>query len=274
MDRLERRLLNRLARASEEHRLLEPGDKVMVAVSGGKDSYVLLHLLQEVQRKVPWDLDLVAVHLDQHQPGFRPDIVEDFLRSRDVPYEIVREDTYSVVAEHTPEGKAYCSLCSRLRRGILYTTAVRLGCTKIALGHHRDDSIETLMLNLLYAGQIKAMPPRLTSDDGRNTVVRPLIACAEADIAQLASDLAFPIQPCTVCSQQPDLKRAKVKALLDELNADNPNVRGNLFAALGNVKPSHLMDRDLRDLVGLDALVGDDEGLAAIEGGADHACAL
>ncbi|MCB9664712.1 MAG: tRNA 2-thiocytidine(32) synthetase TtcA [Alphaproteobacteria bacterium] len=266
MDRLERRLLSRLARASQDYGLIEPGDRIMVAVSGGKDSYVMLHLLQEVQRRVAFDVELIAVHLDQHQPGFDSGVVEAFLAARDVPYRIVREDTYSVVVEETRPGKAYCSLCSRLRRGILYTTAVDLGCTKIALGHHRDDSIETLMLNLFYSGQLKAMPPRLTSDDGRNVVIRPLIGCAEADIAALATQLGFPVQPCTVCSRQPDLKRARVKALLDELHAENDKVRGNVFAALSNVKPSHLLDPQLRELAGVEALTGAEEALLEVEG--------
>jgi tRNA 2-thiocytidine biosynthesis protein TtcA len=267
MERLERRLLSRVARASQDHDLIEPGDRIMVAMSGGKDSFVMLHLLEAIQRRVPFAFELLPVHLDQKQPGFGVDILRGWLEDHGLPFHILEEDTYSIVKEKTPEGKAYCSMCSRLRRGILYNAAVELGCTKIALGHHRDDSIETLMLNLLYSGQIKAMPPRLTSDDGRNVVIRPLMYCAEAEIAQLAAEVGFPIQPCTVCSQQPDLKRARVKALLTELNDENPNVRGNLFAALSNVRPTHLLDRDLRGLYGLDNMVGDDESLAALEGG-------
>ena len=265
MSRLERRLLNRVARASIDYGLLDSGDRVMVAMSGGKDSFVLYHLLKAVKARVPWPLELVAVHLDQHQPGFDSGLLERWLIDDGADYHIVSEDTYSVVKEHTAPGKAYCSMCSRLRRGILYNTAQELGCTKIALGHHRDDSIETLMLNLLYSGQLKAMPPKLVSDDGRNTVIRPLMNCAEAEIAELAIELGFPTQPCTVCSAQPDLKRAKVKAMLDELHADNPNVRGNLFAALGNVKPSHLLDTELRALAGESAFRGLDEGVDALE---------
>jgi tRNA 2-thiocytidine biosynthesis protein TtcA len=266
MERLERRLLARVARASQDWNLLEPGDRVMVGMSGGKDSYVLLHLLRLVAAKVPWDLELVPVHLDQGHPTFPTHILRDYLASTGLEWHVIEEHTYEAVKAHTAPGKAYCSLCSRLRRGILYTTAVRLGCTKIALGHHRDDSIETLMLNLLYAGQIKAMPPRLVSDDGRNVVIRPLIQCAEDEIAELAAAIDVPIIPCSLCSQQPDLKRAKVKALLDTLHAENPNVRGNLFAALGNVKPSHLMDVALRELVA-EPTIDDDETLRQLDGG-------
>ena len=267
MDHLERRLLSKVARASQDFGLIEPGDKIMVGMSGGKDSYVMLHLLQGIQRRVPFSFDLIAVHLDQGQPGFPVDTLEAWLEKQDVPHKIVRKHTYEIVMEKTAPGKAYCSMCSRLRRGILYNTAVELGCTKIALGHHRDDSIETLMLNLLYAGQIKAMPPLLHSDDGRNTVIRPLIYCAEKDIATLAQTVGFPILPCTLCSTQPDLKRAQVKRLLNELDAANPHVRGNVFAALSNVRPTHLLDQQLRELYGDDRMRGVDDTLAALEGG-------
>jgi tRNA 2-thiocytidine biosynthesis protein TtcA len=267
MERLERRLLSEVARASDDHKLLEPGDRVMVGMSGGKDSYVMYHLLRELQRRAPFVFELIPVHLDQGHPQFPTHLLEDWLKLQGVPYRIIREHTYAIVKEKTPEGKAYCSMCSRLRRGILYTTAVEMGCTKIALGHHRDDSIETLMLNLLYSGQIKAMPPRLVSDDGRNTVIRPLMYCAEAEIAELARTLAFPVVPCSLCSEQPDLKRARVKQLIDELDAENPQVRRNLFAALGNVRPTHLLDRKLVAAVGELDRIGVDETIAALEGG-------
>lgn len=271
MDVLEQRLLGKVARASRAWDLLAPDDRILVAMSGGKDSYVLFDLLRTLQARVPFRYELVAVHLDQHQPGFDTAVVARHLAGLGVEHHVLSEDTYSVVVENTPAGKAYCSLCSRLRRGILYTAAQRLGCTKIALGHHRDDSIETLLLNLLYAGQIKAMPPRLVSDDGRNVVIRPLIECAEADIAELARRKAFPVQPCTVCSRQPDLKRAKVKGLLDALDAENPTVRANVFAALANVRPSHLLDRTLvREGEVADAA----EALAAVEGSEAGACSL
>ena len=242
LQRLEQRLLRKVAQASVAHDLLTDGDRIMVCLSGGKDSYVMWHLLERIRDRVPFHFELVGVHLDQHQPGFDSSVVARWLQARGAEHRIVSANTYSVVVEKTPTGKAYCSMCSRLRRGILYNTAVELGCTKLALGHHRDDTITTLLLNLLYAGSIKAMPPRLTSDDGRNVVIRPLIACAEDDIRALALGLGFPIQPCTVCSRQPDLKRAEVERLLSRLSDDNPNVRGNLFHALSNVVPSHLMD--------------------------------
>lgn len=267
MERLERRLMSRVARASQDFNLIEPGDKIMVCLSGGKDSYTMLHLLRKIQARVPFEFELIAVNLDQNQPGFPQQVLIDYLEGEKVPYKMLREDTYSIVLEKTPVGKAFCSMCSRLRRGILYNAAVELGCTKIALGHHRDDSIETLMLNLFYSGQIKAMPPRLTSDDGRNTVIRPLIYCAEDDIRTFSEHMEFPILPCNLCGSQPNLKRAKVKALLTELNNENPNIRGNVFAALSNVRPTHLLDSTLRELYGHDKMVGIDESLAALEGG-------
>jgi tRNA 2-thiocytidine biosynthesis protein TtcA len=243
---LEKKLLAAVARASAEHRLLEAGDRVMVAVSGGKDSHTMLHLLRELSRRTPFRYDLVAVNVDQGHPGFPSRLLPGYFEANGYPYEIVTEDTYSVVTSKIPEGKTYCSLCSRLRRGILYTTARRLGATKIALGHHRDDLVETLMLNLLYAGQIKAMPARLQADDGENVVIRPLAYCAESDIADFAELMQFPIVPCDLCGSQTELKRKRVKALIDDLNRENPNVRGNLFAALGNVRPTHLLDAGLR----------------------------
>lgn len=261
--RLEQRLLGRVARASIDHDLLADGDRVMVCLSGGKDSYVMWHLLERLRARVPFRFDMVGVHLDQHQPGFDSGVVARWLEARGAEHHIVSEDTYRIVVDNTPAGKAYCTLCSRLRRGILYNTAVSLGCTKLALGHHRDDTITTLLMNLLYSGSVKAMPPRLTSDDGRNVVIRPLIRCAEHDIARLATGLGFPVQPCTVCSTQPDLKRARIERLLEELSAENPTVRGNLFAALSNVVPSHLLDPSLQPV---DARA-DDDAIAALESG-------
>jgi len=238
---LTRRLLGQLGQASRDHALVEPGDHVMVAISGGKDSYTLLDLLRQVQARAPFDFTFIAVNIDQGHPGYPRHVLEDYLVREGYPHEIISEDTYSIVKEKVPEGKTYCSLCSRLRRGILYTAARRLGCTKIALGHHRDDLTVTLLLNLLYAGQIKAMPPRLLSDDGGNVVIRPLCYSAEEDIAEYARLREFPILPCDLCGSQDNLKRQRVKRLIEELNTENPNVRGNLFAALGNVRSSHLM---------------------------------
>jgi len=232
----------------------------MVGISGGKDSYTMLHLLRLIQRRVPFDLSLIAVNLDQGHPGFPGHVLEEYFQREGYEYRMLRQDTYTVVKEKIPEGKTFCSLCSRLRRGILYNAAAELGCTKIALGHHRDDVIETLMLNLLYSGQIKAMPPRLRSDDGRNVLIRPLTYCTEEAISEFSIQQGFPIIPCDLCGSQENLQRKRVKRLLGVLNAENPNVKGNLFAALGNVKPSHLLDRELRRRYGLDA-----EGQASAE---------
>ena len=243
--KLEKRLLSQMAKLSGEFALIEPGDRVMVCVSGGKDSHVMLHLLREIQRKAPFQFSLVAVNLDQKQPGFPATVLPEYLGREGYEYRIIEEDTYSIVKEKVPAGKTYCSLCSRLRRGILYNVAQELGATKLALGHHRDDSIETLMLNILYSGQTKAMPARLRSDDGRNTVIRPLLSCSEADIAEFANAKQFPIIPCNLCGSQDNLKRQEVKALIAQLESQNPNIRGNLFSALSNVRPTHLLDKTL-----------------------------
>ncbi len=260
-DRLELRLVRQLGKASKDFDLIAPGDKILVGVSGGKDSYTLLHLLRLTQRRVPFDFEILAVNLDQGQPGFQGQVLVDFFEAHDYPYKMLHADTYSVVTSKIPEGKTYCSLCSRMRRGILYNAAVELGCTKIALGHHRDDVIETLMLNLLYSGQIKAMPPRLKSDDGRNVVIRPLVYCDESEIAEFSRLMAFPILPCDLCGSQDGLQRQAVKGLLNHLSERNPNVKGNLFAALSNVQPSHLLDAKLRALSGLEEWVGTDESV-------------
>jgi tRNA 2-thiocytidine biosynthesis protein TtcA len=255
MEKLEKKLLSAVAKASSDFRLLEPGDRVMVAVSGGKDSHCMLHLLRELQKKAPFDFSIFALNVDQGHPGFPSELLPEYLGREGYEHVIVKEDTYSVVTEKVPEGKTYCSLCSRLRRGILYTQAQKLGATKIALGHHRDDVIETLMLNLLYAGQLKAMPARLRSDDGRNVVIRPLVYCSEAELTELAELKQFPIIPCDLCGSQDNLKRKQVKQLLTTLNDQNPTVRANVFAALANVRPTHLFDTDLRRAMGIDEAV-------------------
>jgi tRNA 2-thiocytidine biosynthesis protein TtcA len=240
---LTKRLLGQVGQASQDYALIEPGDHVMVALSGGKDSYTLLDLLRQLQVRAPFRFELTAVNIDQGHPGFPRHVLEDYLKAEGYRAHFVIEDTYSIVKEKVPEGKTYCSLCSRLRRGILYTTARKLGTNKIALGHHKDDLIETLLLNLLYAGQIRSMPPRLVSDDGDNIVIRPLCYSSEADIAEYARLRAFPILPCDLCGSQEGLKRQQVKQLIATLEADNPKVRGNLFAALGNVRASHLLEQ-------------------------------
>jgi len=247
---LTKRLLGQLGQASKDHALIEPGDHILVAISGGKDSYTLLDLLRQVQRRAPFEFTYIAVNIDQGHPGYPRHVLEDYLAREGHPHEFVIEDTYSIVKEKVPEGKTYCSLCSRLRRGILYTTARRLGANKIALGHHRDDLTVTLLLNLFYAGQIKAMPPRLLSDDGDNIVIRPLCYSAEDDIAEYARLRQFPILPCDLCGSQDNLKRQRVKRLIAELHAENPNVRGNLFAALGNVRTSHLLSKPVTPVLG------------------------
>jgi len=256
MDRLEKRLLAEVARASHDFRLIEPGDRIMVAVSGGKDSHALLYLLRQIQRRAPFEFSLFALNVDQGHPGFPDRTLPEYFEREGYEYKIITEDTYSVVKEKVPEGKTFCSLCSRLRRGILYTQAKELGATKIALGHHRDDVIETLLLNLLYSGQLKAMPARLRSDDGRNVVIRPMVylseeELSEEELSEFAALKEFPIIPCDLCGSQENLQRKQIKHLLNDLNAKNPKVRANVFAALGNVRPSHLFDVALRSALGV-----------------------
>jgi tRNA 2-thiocytidine biosynthesis protein TtcA len=242
---IERRLVRQMSRLNRRFGLLEEGDRVMVCLSGGKDSWSMLRLLDRYRRILPFDYELFGVNLDQGQPGFEQSVIRDYCKANGYPVHLVHEDTYSVVKANVPEGKTYCSLCSRLRRGILYRVAGELGATKIALGHHRDDAIETLILNLFWSGQMKSMPPRLTSDDGKNTIVRPLAWCSEREISEYADAERFPILPCNLCGTQAGGKRARVKRLLAELELEVPNLRKNLMASLGNVKPSHLYDLNL-----------------------------
>ena len=244
-ERLERRILRAAGRAMADFGLVEAGDRVLVAVSGGKDSYTLLHVLMRLQERAPVRFELVAVNLDHGQPGFPAHVIEDHFRTVGVPYRMIRKDTYSIVKRLVPEGKATCPVCSRLRRGILYNAAVELGCTKIALGHHRDDLVETLLLSALYSGALKSMPPKLRSDDGRNVVIRPLCYAAEEDIAAFSRAMAFPVIPCDLCGSQPNLRRRRVKELLADLSREHPAIKGNLLNALGHVVPSHLLDRTL-----------------------------
>jgi tRNA 2-thiocytidine biosynthesis protein TtcA len=243
--RLEKRLLRAAGQAIADFDLVVDGDRILVAVSGGKDSWTLLHVLMRLRERSPARFDLVAVNLDQGQPGYPAEVVEAHLRAVGVAYRMIRRDTYSVVKRLVPDGKTTCPVCSRLRRGILYGAAEELGCTKIALGHHRDDLVETLLLSALYSGALKSMPPRLRAADGRNVVIRPLCYAAEEDIAAFAAEMRFPIVPCDLCGSQPNLRRKRVKALLAELSVEHPAVKGNLLHALGHVVPSHLLDRDL-----------------------------
>jgi tRNA 2-thiocytidine biosynthesis protein TtcA len=243
--RLEHRLYRDVRVSCERHQLLAPGDRIMLAMSGGKDSYTLFHLLTRLVPRLPFRVELVAVHLDQVQPGYDGSGLRAYLEASGQPFEILREDTYSVVTSHLPETATYCSLCSRLRRGILYTAAERLGANKIALGHHRDDSLETFLLNLFYSGKLQAMPASYRTDDGRFDVIRPLIECAESDIAALAAALAFPIIPCNLCGSQDGLKRDAMTRLIADLERDNPHVRSVMLNALRNVRPTHLLDPDV-----------------------------
>ncbi|MEO8278255.1 MAG: tRNA 2-thiocytidine(32) synthetase TtcA [Ideonella sp.] len=240
--------IRRLAgKAVREFSMIQDGDRVMACLSGGADSYTMLDTLLYMRRIAPIRFDIVAVNLDQKQPGFPQQVLPTYLQRLGVEYRIVEQDTYSIVKDKVPEGKTTCSLCSRLRRGILYRTARELGATKIALGHHRDDILETLLLNLFFGGTLKTMPPKLRSDDGTNTVIRPLAYCKEADIKRLAAAMQFPIIPCNLCGSQPNLQRQAMKLLLQQWDRDHPQRLRSMMTALTNVAPSHLLDRDLFD---------------------------
>lgn len=251
--KLAKRLRHQVGQAIADFNMIEDGDRVMVCLSGGKDSYTLLDILLKLQAKAPVKFELVAVHLDQKQPGYDPNVLPNWLRGLGVPFEILEQDTYSVVKRVIPEGKTMCSLCSRLRRGSLYTYAAEHGFTKIALGHHRNDIVETLFLNLFHQATLKAMPPKLRSDDGRNVLIRPLAYCAEDDIAQYAQQQGFPIMPCNLCGSQENLQRKAIKAMLADWEKKFPGRIENIFRAIGNVAPSQLADRDLFDFAGLGA---------------------
>lgn len=244
MDRLARlssRLRKQVTEASGEFDLLEEGDHVLVCLSGGKDSYTMLALLRDIRARAPFAFDLTAFHLDQKQPGYPDGVIDDYLASLDIPYQVRERDTYSIVVDTLADGATPCSLCSRMRRGIIYTAAEELGCNKIALGHHRDDSLETLLLNLFHGGRMQAMPAKYTTDDGRFEVIRPLIYLAEDEIAEYAELMEFPIIPCDLCGSL-KTRREWAKNLLDQIEQTVPDARNNMLAALGNVHPSHLLD--------------------------------
>ena len=260
---LDKKLARAMGRAIADFALIQEGDHILCAVSGGKDSYTMHHLLTELAPRSPVKFRVTAVNLDQGHPGYPAHILVDYMREKGHEFRLVSEDTYSIVTSKVPEGKTYCSLCSRLRRGILYTLAQEMGCTKIALGHHRDDALVTLLLNLTFSGQLKAMPPKLFADDGKNVVIRPLIYCAEKDIARFSSQKGFPILPCDLCGSQENLQRKQMSLLLEQLEQKAPGVRESMLAALMNVRPTHLFDRKLWQSLGLTIAPPDGEGLPA-----------
>ncbi len=258
LGKLQQRLRRSVGKAIADYNMIEAGDRVMVCLSGGKDSYTLLDILLALRKKAPIDFEILAVNLDQKQPGFPSEVLPAYLESLDVPYRILEQDTYSVVKRVVPEGKTLCSLCSRLRRGALYTFAREQGVTKIALGHHRDDIVETLFLNMFFGSRLKAMPPKLRSDDGTNIVIRPLAYCRESDIARYAEARQFPLIPCNLCGSQQQLQRKELKRMLAEWERSQPGRVENVFRSLQNVVASHLADPDLFDFAALGAREGGD----------------
>ena len=255
--RLQARLRGQVGKAIADYNMIEDGDRVMVCLSGGKDSYTMLDMLLSLQRKAPVSFELLAVNLDQKQPGFPQHVLPEYLEALGVPYRIVEQDTYSTVTSIVPEGKTMCGLCSRLRRGILYRVAREEDISKVALGHHRDDIVETLFLNMFYGGKLKAMPPKLLSNDGQNIVIRPLAYCSEAEIKKYANVRDFPIIPCNLCGSQENLQRVQIKQMLQTWERETPGRINSLFNSLQNVIPSHLADPELFDFAGLNRVVAD-----------------
>ena len=266
LQKLGKRLTSNTGKAIADYNMIEHGDTVLVCVSGGKDSYTLLSVLMALRERAPIDFKLIAMNLDQKQPGFPADILPGYFEKIGVDFRIIEADTYSVVKEKIPEGKTTCSLCSRLRRGIIYRTAKELGANKIALGHHRDDMVHTLFLNLLFGGKLKAMPPKLITDDGAHVVIRPLAYCAEADIARFARGMEYPIIPCNLCGSQENMQRQKIREMMQDWDRRYPGRTEAVFTALQNVVPSHLADNRLFDFHGLK--LGDlvEEGDTAFDG--------
>lgn len=257
--RLRNSLISATGKAIGDYNMIEDGDTVLVCMSGGKDSHAMLMILLALQERAPIDFKLIAMNLDQKQPGFPADILPSYFAKLGIEYRIVEADTYSIVKEKIPEGKTTCSLCSRLRRGVIYRTAKELGATKIALGHHRDDIVETLFLNLFFGAKMKAMPPKLATNDRQNIVIRPLAYCAEKDIAAYARQMGFPIIPCDLCGSQENLQRQKVKEMLQAWELEQPGRVNNIFRAIGNVEPSHLADTNLYDFKNLSQASAEDE---------------
>jgi len=263
LQRLKKRLESDVGKAIGDYNMIEQGDTVLVCISGGKDSYAMLSILMAMQQRAPVDFRLIAMNLDQKQPGFPADVLPAYLAGLGIEHRIVEQDTYSIVKEKIPEGKTTCSLCSRLRRGVIYRTAKELGANKIALGHHRDDIVHTLFLNLLFGGKLKAMPPKLVTDDGAHVVIRPLAYCSENDIARFARGMDFPIIPCNLCGSQNNLQRQKIREMMADWDRRYPGRTESVFTALQNIVPSHLADSDLFDFKGL--TVG--KALLEIDGG-------
>ena len=272
-NKLSKRLHRQLGQAVADFDMIEDGDRVMVCVSGGKDSYALLELLTGLQQRAPFRFELIAVNLDQKQPGFPEHVLPEYLARIGVPFHIEAQDTYSVVKRLVPEGQTMCSLCSRLRRGILYRVARELGATKVALGHHRDDIIVTLLMNMFFGGRMKTMPPKLVSDDGRHVVIRPLAYVAETDLERWAALRDYPIIPCTLCGSQEGLQRAQIKAMLRDWERQYPGRSDNMLHAMGSLTPSHLLDRNLYPFATLQPTgVADPQGDKAFDEDDSEAC--